>query len=390
MQAVHLNPVLIEEELEAFCPSIEALERFRKESSYHLIKLRKLPEPVVALLEKDAPVYSLIFLRSQKERKGCSLTDAIVWGNTNSLYDFCFSLEQKEGEPALAGKTIRRVMESFHKKKPGELVLGKTILPLGRKTLIMGILNVTPDSFSDGGRFDRLESALAQAYRMAEEGADIIDIGGESTRPGHNQISAEEELKRVMPVITALKKDHNFKVPLSIDTYKAAVAERALEAGVEMLNDVWGLRADKALGPVAARFKVPVCLMHNRLSNLYEDLIPDIIAEINESIDLALQAGIGDRQIIVDPGIGFGKDVQQNLDVMRHLRDFCSLGYPLLLGTSRKSMIGKILDLPVEERLEGTAATVAYGISAGADLIRVHDIIEMKRVASMTDAMVRR
>ena len=270
------------------------------------------------------------------------------------------------------------------------LGLGSTKLPLGERTYIMGILNVTPDSFSDGGRFDHVEKALEHTHQMTADGADIIDVGGESTRPGHTRISVEEELSRVMPVIEKLKKDQSFKLPLSIDTYKSEVAIKALSAGVEMLNDVWGLKEDKELGKVAAQYHVPICLMHNRSSTDYKDLIPDILAELKVSIELAHQAGIEDSRIIIDPGIGFGKTYEQNLEVMRSLKDFCDLGYPLLLGTSRKSIIAKTLNLPADERIEGTAATQALGIAAGADIIRVHDVKEMKRVAMMTDAIVRR
>jgi len=271
-----------------------------------------------------------------------------------------------------------------------ELKIGNTVLFLGTRTLIMGILNVTPDSFSDGGRFNQLENALKQAFKMANEGADIIDIGGESTRPGAEPITSEEELNRVIPVIKALKKERSFKLPLSIDTYKAEVAKEALKYGVEMINDVWGLKADRELGRVAADHKIPICLMHNRDHTVYRNLIFDIIAELKESIEIALELGIENNQIIIDPGIGFGKDLQQNLDVMYHLDQFCNLGYPVLLGTSRKSMIGKTLNLPLEERIEGTAATVAYGISKGVDVVRVHDVLQMRRVTDMTDAMVRR
>ena len=224
---------------------------------------------------------------------------------------------------------------------------------------------------------------------MAEEGADIIDIGGESTRPGYRKISEEEELARVMPIIEALKSDPHFPAPLSIDTYKAAVAEEALRAGVEMVNDIWGLKADPRMGKLVAAYGVPVCLMHNRNSTEYRDLVPEVIFELQESIDLAKAAGIADDRIIVDPGIGFGKTAEQNLAVLHRLADFRGLGYPLLLGTSRKSTIGKVLNLPTEERLEGTAATVAIGIAAGVDIVRVHDVKEMRRVAMMTDAMVR-
>ncbi len=390
MQAVHLNPDLIGEELKSFDLSNEAFELFRKQAFRHLIKLRRIPGSAVGLLEKIAADHNLIFLISQKEPDGNGCINAVLAGTASEFAGICATFGKTKEDPFLIGQIIREVLEKLFKKKPDKLSLGRTVLPLGKRTLIMGILNITPDSFSDGGRFDQLEKALVQAHKMAEEGADIIDIGGESTRPGHEQVSVEEELKRILPVIKALKNDHTFKPPLSIDTYKAAVAEAALKAGVEMLNDVWGLKKDNTLARVAARFNVPICLMHNRSSTDYEDLIPDIIAELEESIELALRSGIEDQQIIIDPGIGFGKDLQQNLDVMLHLRDFCSLGYPLLVGTSRKSMIGKTLDLPVEERLAGTAATVAYSISAGADIIRVHDILEMRRVAVMTDAMVRR
>jgi len=390
MQAVLLNLDLIGKELASFGLSNEAIDLFRKQAASHLIRLRRIPESVVPLMKDISSSHNTIFLLSPKELSGNGFIDAIIAGTEAELSKICAILKEHEGNSALVGNIISRVFERISKKAPAELLLGSTVLPLGRRTLIMGILNVTPDSFSDGGRFNQFEKALSQAYKMAEEGADIIDIGGESTRPGHKQIPIEEELKRVMPVINALKKDHSFKVPLSIDTYKAVVAEIAFEAGVEMLNDVWGLKEESKLGQAAAHYKVPVCLMHNRKNNTYIDLIPDIIAEIEESIELAKGAGIEDSRIIIDPGIGFGKDLQQNLDVMLHLRDFCNLGYPLLLGTSRKSMIGKTLDLPVDERLEGTAATVAYGISAGADIIRVHDVLEMKRTALMTDAIVRR
>ncbi len=270
------------------------------------------------------------------------------------------------------------------------LNLGGKIHHLDKRTLVMGILNVTPDSFTDGGRYYHVENAVEQAFKMAEEGADIIDIGGESVRPGFIPVSAEEELARVVPVIEALKRKHGLKVPLSIDTYKSIVAKEAILLGVEMINDVYGLKADRELGEVAAYYKVPICLMHNRDSTVYNDLIPDILTELGASIALAHSCGVKDSQIIIDPGIGFGKDLQQNLDVMFHLPRFRSLGYPLVLGTSRKSMIGKVLNLPKDERVEGTAATVAYGISAGADLVRVHDVLQMRRVADMTDAMIRR
>ncbi len=280
-----------------------------------------------------------------------------------------------------------------HAVQPGhrrlrELRLGNHRLTLGNKAIIMGILNLTPDSFTDGGQFNTLEKAVARAKQMAAQGAEIIDLGGESTRPGSQPVPIEEELHRIMPVILALKKDPQFNTPLSIDTYKAGVAREALQAGVEMINDIWGLKKDPLMAEVAASFKVPVCLMHNRLHTNYRDVIAEVISELQESIDLALAAGIAPDNIIIDPGIGFGKDLAQNLTVMRHLHVFLKLGYPMLLGTSRKSMIGKTLNLPENDRLEGTAATVAWGVASGADIIRVHDVLEMSRVAAMTRAIM--
>ncbi len=267
------------------------------------------------------------------------------------------------------------------------LILGSHRLPLGKRTLIMGILNVTPDSFSDGGLYDKKHIAVTRAEQMLKEGADIIDIGGESTRPGHEPVSAQEELERVMPVLEALK--GNIDAPISIDTYKAEVAREALKTGVHMVNDIWGLKKDAAMADVVASFGVPVCLMHNRVVAEYANLMQDIISDLRESIDIALFAGISAEKIIIDPGIGFAKNPEENLQVMQHLEKLGTLGYPILLGTSRKSLIKRVLNLPAHERVEGTAATVAFGISRGAAIVRVHDVLAMSRVAKMTDAMVR-
>lgn len=390
MQAIHLNLNRIIKELEYLGLNERAIKRLTSHNITHAFKLRSIPDKIIPLLESEFSTQKTAVIFSHKSYRTSFGIDAVITGSKAELTYICKSLEEKSGEAASLGHILQSSLNKLYKQKPRELKLGRYLLPLGERTLIMGILNVTPDSFSDGGKFYRFESALAQAHKMAQDGADIIDIGGESTRPGSKKICAEDELKRIMPVITALKKDRSFKLPLSIDTYKAEVAENALDAGVEMLNDVWGLKADSAIGRVAARYGIPVCLMHNRRSTDYVDLIPDIFAELEESIALAHQAGIEDSRIIIDPGIGFGKNLQQNLEVMHHLQDFCNIGYPLLLGTSRKSMIGKTLKLPEEERIEGTAATVAYGISAGADIVRVHDVMQMHRVVVMTDAMIRR
>ncbi|WP_245683799.1 dihydropteroate synthase [Vulcanibacillus modesticaldus] len=259
-------------------------------------------------------------------------------------------------------------------------------LSIGEKTLVMGILNVTPDSFSDGGKFNDLEAAINQAKKMVEEGADIIDVGGESTRPGHQAVPLEEELKRVIPIIERLSQE--ISVPISIDTYKAEVAKRAIEAGAHIINDVWGFKRDPDMANVAAELEVPVILMHNREDRNYQSLMDDIIADLRESIDIAIKAGVKDDNIILDPGIGFAKTYEQNLVVMNRLDEIVALGYPVLLGTSRKSMIGLTLDLPVDQRLEGTAATVSIGIAKGCKIMRVHDVKEIKRVCKMMDAII--
>lgn len=268
-----------------------------------------------------------------------------------------------------------------------ELVCGKHVLPLGERTLVMGILNVTPDSFSDGGKFVDLDQALRQARAMVEAGADLIDIGGESTRPGAVAVDAAEELERVLPVIRALSQE--LPVPLSIDTYKAEVAEQAVLAGAHIINDVWGAKRDRRMAEVAARHRVPIILMHNREDTDYHDFFADYVRDLRESVDIALAAGVAPKNIVLDPGIGFVKSLEQNLETMRRLDDLVALGYPVLLATSRKRMIGHVLDLPVEERVEGTAATVALGVVKGCHMVRVHDVKEMKRVAKMMDAMLK-
>ncbi len=284
---------------------------------------------------------------------------------------------------------------------------GKT-LEWGARTYVMGILNVTPDSFSGDGLLAASsavgERALAQALRFVEAGANILDVGGESTRPGAEPVSAEEELARVVPVVRALAVEFP-DVLISIDTYKAAVAEAALEAGAHIVNDVWGLRADPQMVEVVARFNAPVILMHNRsnpksaevrarlggryIGVEYDDLLEDVKRELMESVAIARQAGIPDEHIILDPGIGFGKTVEQNLTLLNRLDEICALGFPVLLGPSRKSFIGYTLDLPPDQRLEGTAAAVAIGIARGADIVRVHDVLEIARVARMADAIIR-
>jgi dihydropteroate synthase len=291
--------------------------------------------------------------------------------------------------------------------KSPSLQIGNQIFTWGARTYVMGILNVTPDSFSGDGLMsngDMLEQSVRQAEHFLRHHADILDVGGESTRPGSQTVSAEAELERVIPVVEMIRRNFPEAI-ISIDTYKAKVADAAFKAGAHILNDVWALRADPELASVAKSFNVPVILMHNRsnpasvevrenlgnayIGSEYENLIEDVKRELLLSVDIALKAGIEERQIILDPGIGFGKKREHNLELINRLGEVRALGYPVLLGPSRKSFIGFTLDLPADERVEGTAATIAVGITRGADIIRVHDVKEMSRVAKMTDAIVR-
>lgn len=257
----------------------------------------------------------------------------------------------------------------------------------GERTYIMGVINVTPDSFSGDGLGCDREAAVTQAQRFVAEGADIIDVGGESSRPGSAPVSLEEELRRVVPVIERVAK--KVPVPVSIDTYKWEVASRALSAGAQMVNDIWGLKRDQRIAQLAAQAKVPLVLMSNQRDNPCQDIIPEVISSLKKSIELALKAGVAWENIIIDPGIGFGKDLEQNLEIIRRLEELKVLKRPILIGASRKSLIGLVLNLPVEQRLEGTAATIAISIAKGADIVRVHDVRHMSLVCRMSDAIVR-
>lgn len=254
-------------------------------------------------------------------------------------------------------------------------------------TKIMGILNVTPDSFSDGGRYNAVDQALAHAKRLVRDGADAIDVGGESTRPGAQFVTADQEIDRVVPVIRRLKQE--LDVLISIDTYKPAVARAALEAGADIINDVWGSKwDDQSMAKVAKEFNVPIILMHNRDNRNYGHFLEEVVGDLQESIEIARAADVRDDQIWLDPGIGFAKDYNQNIELMNRLDVITNLGFPVLLGTSRKSFIGQALDLPTEERMEGTVATTCLGIVKGCAWVRVHDVLENKRASRMMDVML--
>ena len=267
------------------------------------------------------------------------------------------------------------------------LVINGIQLDFTKETFIMGILNVTPDSFSDGGQYNTVDAAVKRAKKMVGDGAKIIDVGGESTRPGYQRITDEEEIARIVPVIQALVAE----VPaiISVDTYKASVARAAVEAGAHMINDIWGAKNEPEIAQVAADLNVPIILMHNRKDKAYgSDFWATVQADLEESISIAHKAGVPDSHILLDPGIGFAKTTAQNIRMMQHLGDLVEMGYPVLLATSRKSMIGNVLNLPVEERVEGTSATVVYGIEKGCHMIRVHDVKEMSRASYMADVLV--
>lgn len=265
------------------------------------------------------------------------------------------------------------------------IIGGKQFETTGR-TYVMGILNVTPDSFSDGGKWNSMDAALKHAEDMIQDGADILDIGGESTRPGYTLLPDEEEISRVAPVIEAVKK--NFDIPVSVDTYKSAVAQAALQAGADLVNDIWGLKYDPNMASVIAKANVPCCLMHNRKEAVYKDYLPDVLDDLRECVRLAKQAGIADENIILDPGIGFGKTLEHNLILTNHVEILHELGYPILLGTSRKSMIGLTLDLPKDQREEGTLVTTVMGVMKGCMFVRVHNVLANRRAVDMTQAIL--
>ena len=266
------------------------------------------------------------------------------------------------------------------------MIIGNKKFDVKRHTYIMGILNVTPDSFSDGGNYSAVDNALFRVEEMIKEGVDILDVGGESTRPGYQQISVSEEIERVVPVLERIKA--NFDIPISLDTYKSEVALNGIKAGADMINDIWGLKADDKMARIIAENEVACCLMHNRKEALYDSYLEDVVVDLKESIRMALDAGIAKDKIMIDPGVGFGKTYEHNLEILRKLDILDTLGYPILLGVSRKSVIGLTLDLPISERLNGTLALSAYGMLRGCSFLRVHDIKQNKEVVCMLEAIM--
>jgi dihydropteroate synthase len=317
-------------------------------------------------------------------------TDALLMGTQKHFENLILNLDQYPDLNPL-GRSVKEILKNISKTQYA-IRCRKRTLTLGERTLLMGVLNVTPDSFSDGGLFFDKDKAISHGLRMVEEGADIIDIGGESTKPGSKPIELEEELHRVMPVIESIVKEVD--VPISIDTYKSTVAQRATEAGAEIINDISGLHFDPDLAKVAAKGNIPLILMHIRgtpetmQKNIhYDSIFSEILLYLKESIQRAESAGLDPRQIIIDPGIGFGKNAEDNLLIIKNLHEFRIFGKPILLGTSRKSFIGKILNTKVEDRLEGTLSSIAIGVINGAHIIRSHDVQQAKKAIAVADAI---
>ncbi len=367
----------------------EAIPNLAGQAFSKVIKLDHLSAPVAHILKQemlalggDAAVNRDLLCNGLKE------TDVLLLGNYKQLRMLCNRIKEQPYDLGIISNSLASLLASLEKSPLRKLNCRGIDLDLGAKTIIMGILNVTPDSFSDGGKFYQTEKALLQAERIIDEGADILDIGAESSRPGYTGISAEEEWLRLEPVLREVIP--HCKVPISVDTQKAVIAEKALDLGAHIINDIWGLQKDLEMVKVVAQTDAAMILMHNKDNTYYENLMGEVILFLKKSIETALNHGIAESQIVIDPGIGFGKTPEQNMEVISCLDELQSLGFPILLGVSRKSVIGRTLNLSVEERLEPTIALGTLGIAAGVDILRVHDVRENKKAALMADQIIRR
>ncbi len=368
---------------------IDRNRRNRLVESKTVIRLEDLSLKVAWLVKQTMLKKGLDSILSEEaEEMDADTTNALLLGHPYGMQLAVEELLQHESdEVTLVGSELKELLDGVERiQQPWLIHLRDQTFDLNDRTWIMGILNVTPDSFSDGGNFNTIDRAVQHAEEMVAAGADIIDIGGESTRPGAEKVSLEEEIERVVPIIKAVRAAVD--VPISIDTYKAEVAKHAIEAGADIINDVWGAKADTKMAEVAAEYQIPIILMHNQDENRYDHLMSDIAKGLRESVELVKEAGVKDENIILDPGIGFAKTYEDNLEVMANLEVLTKLGYPVILGTSRKSFIGKVLQTEADERMEGTGATTCLGIQKGCQLVRVHDVLENKRMAMMMDAML--
>lgn len=384
----------VKEALRGLKVSPQGIDIMSPKAIHRLIKITGIDSRAANIVKQEmlsrggeaAAPWELYKLDSRK-------VDMVLMGTLRQFDELRQKLAQQPfGLPQLA-EDISNALYNYAKVPP-VIEAGRFKLDLSARTQLMGVLNVTPDSFSDGGRFLSYTTAVERARQMVLEGADIIDIGGESTRPGAKSVTLEDEVNRTIPVIEELAGE--LDVPLSIDTYKPEVARRALDAGASIINDISGLRDDGMI-ELAAERGIPVIIMHMQgtpqdmqLKPSYADVVAEVIDWLDGQAEKAIIAGLPSNKILIDPGIGFGKNLEHNLELIRRLSEFRSLGYPVVLGTSRKSFIGAVLDLPVEERVEGTLATVTYGITQGANIIRVHDVKEAVRASRMTDAIIGR
>ncbi len=374
--------------LEAIGSSTAGIEYMAPKAVFHCIKLKNISSRAANLIKQEMLAKGGEAAVTRNAALGEGNGDVLLMG---TLKHYRYLNEKLKLQPFGLRQVAAEIDAILTALEPREISLdlaNDKKLAIGKRTLIMGILNVTPDSFSDGGRYFDPELAVQHALEMKQAGADIIDLGGTSSRPDARIASTEEELERILPVIKRLAQEDMI---ISVDTFRAEVAQQSLAHGAHLINDIGGLQMDPDLVKVLVKWQAPVILMHNRLQlnrgEQYTDLIADIMNELASSIDTAVQAGLAKEKIIIDPGIGFGKTPAENRLIIKQLRDFKSLGRPVLIGTSRKSFIGHTLDLDVNERLEGSLATVAIGIMNGADIVRVHDVKESKRVSLMTDAV---
>jgi len=380
-----------EEELKKIKVHKDAINILSPKMFYFNIKVNDLPPQDAIIMKQEmlccggdmAIAYNALPPKGMK-------SDAIIMGNLRQIEWFIERLKRQYKRLAKIGENIEELLYKINRRM--EMKIGNRKFIFGKRTYIMGVLNVTPDSFYDGGKYFDYEKAIERAKEMEKEGADIIDVGGESSRPFSKRIDAKEEKKRVIPVIEAIAKE--IKIPVSIDTYKPSVAKAAIEAGASLINDITGLR--KGVDRIAAEYDVPVVIMHMKgrpetmqINPSYEDVNAEILEFLQRRVDKAIKVGIEENKIIIDPGIGFGKRQKDNIRILSHLIEFKSLGYPILIGASRKSFIGNILGLPPEERLEGSLAAAALAIANGADIIRCHDVMATKRAAMVADEIAR-
>ncbi len=413
--SVH-SPSQLRAEIEKVGASPAALSEHLAKGVFRAIKLARIPPLMARFLYQELVLEGGDAVLPQPlDDLAATETDILFFGTDYQLRHLAVRIRtQSEHSPSaqteldLLADELERALAQYDGSPRGSLEVRGTRFEWGKRTYVMGIVNATPDSFSGDGILSStdlgyVDAAVAQAERQIAEGADIVDIGGESTRPGSQPVAADEEYRRVIPVIAALRQ--RVQIPISIDTYKADIARAALDAGADIVNDVWGLRMDPAMKRVVSERRVPVVIMHNRsrpkdavqserlggryVGVEYKDLLGDVIAELRDQVELALDAGISPSNIIVDPGIGFGKTLEQNLELQNRIDELRVIGYPLLLGPSRKGFIGFTLDLPPDQRVEGTIAAITVGITRGVDIVRVHDVQANVRAARIADAIVR-